>query len=78
MSWSVAPEVKSKPVAEAKEMLGNQPYIPQTIRDYMLAGIDGLVSVHGDDVLVSVTGHGHLCTGKDYDVTSASLEVRKG
>lgn len=78
MSWAIVPEIKSKPVAEAKETLNKQTYVPQPIKDYLIAGVDGLVTVHGADVLVTITGHGHLCTGTDYDVTSATVEVRKG
>lgn len=77
MSWSISPEIKGKTVDEAKGALESQSSIPAPIRDYMESGIDALAMVHGDDVLVTVTGHGHLCTGKDYDVTSATVDVRK-
>lgn len=78
MSWTIFPEIKSQPITAAKEALAAQTYVPQPIKDYLVAGIDGLEKVHGADVLVTVTGNGHLCTGEDYDVTSATVEVRKG
>jgi hypothetical protein len=77
MSWSIHPEVKGVRVPDAKGMVDGMTNVPQTIKDYIMAGLDGLGAIHGEDVLVTVTGHGHLCTGKDYEVTSATIEVKK-
>lgn len=78
MSWNLGyPEIKAAPAAKAKELLAENS-APQTVKDYVNAGIDGLVTVHGEDVLVTVTGHGHLCDGPaSYDVTTATIEVRR-
>lgn len=79
MSWNLGtPEIKSQTVAEAKRLLGSNSSTPQAIKDYVAAGIDGLVIRHGESVLVTVTGYGHLCDGPNsLDVTTATLEVRK-
>lgn len=79
MSWSIHPEIKNVPAAVAHKMVEDNKQIPQTIRDYIGAGINGLCIKHGTDAKVTVTGHGHLCDGEhSYEVTTASLEVRKG
>lgn len=81
MSWNLGtPEIKGATIAEAKRLLVSNTSTPQSIKDYVSAGIEGLAARHGNDVLVTVTGHGHLCDvpNKDsFDVTSATLEVRK-
>lgn len=80
MSWNLTyPEIKSQPAVEAKRLLATNT-APQSIKDYVAAGIDGLAARYGEDVRVTVTGYGHLCDvpNKDsYDVTSATVEVRK-
>ena len=78
MSWSFAvPEIKNVSAKEAHDLVEQNP-APQYIRDYVAAGINGLVMVHGDAVRVTVTGHGHLCDGpSSYDLTTATIEVRK-
>lgn len=81
MSWNLGyPEIKDVSVSVAKELLEGNIATPQSIKDYVVAGLDGLVAKFGDDVRVTVTGHGHLCdvTNKDsYEVTSASVDVRR-
>lgn len=79
MSWSIYPDIRAVPASEARAALEKQ-NIPQPIKDYLNAGIDGLVEYYKDeDVLVSVTGAGHLCEGAGSSPdTSATCDVRKG
>jgi hypothetical protein len=79
MSWSLAvPEIKNVTAKEAHDLVEKNT-APQWIRDYVAAGINGLVMKFGRDVKVTVTGHGHLCDGpSNYEVTTATIEVRKG
>lgn len=77
MSWSIHPEIKSEPAAKAKEMVAEQANLPTPIRDYIVLGVDALVVQFGEGVLVTVTGYGHLCTGADHAVTSATIDVRQ-
>lgn len=77
MSWSIHPEIKGATVADAKAKLEEAGNIPDSIKTYIEGGLDGLVAIYGEDVLVTVTGHGHLCSGADYDVTSATIEVKR-
>jgi len=78
MSWNFYPPITNMKSVDARLTLQEMKYVPQTIKDYVVSGIDGLVSIYGEDVTVTVSGFGHLCTGKDFGVTSATLEVRKG
>jgi len=76
MTWSLEnPKSKKQSVGKAKELLAQQT-APQSIKDYVTAGIDGLVAKHGGKVLVSVNGHGKLCDGNNF-MTDASLEVKE-
>lgn len=78
MSWNLQyDQLKSSEPAAAKEFVTSLTNVPQPIKDYVFGGIDGLVGLYGKDVRVFVTGYGHLCSGKDYDVTSATIEVKK-
>lgn len=77
MSWTIHPEIVRLPASAARVVVNQMQYVPQQIKDYILLGIDGLVAIHGEEVLVTVKGYGHLCTGKDYDVTSATVSVEK-
>lgn len=75
MSWIIS-DIAVKPVAEAKELLASNS-APQSIKDYCIQGIDGLVAAHGEDVIVSISGQGHVCTGPgSYEVTSAKIEIK--
>lgn len=76
MSW-VIHGVDRKPVEDAKKIVSEH-YCPDSIKRYILDGIDGLVQLYGPEVFIVVDAHGHLCTGKDHEVTSASISVRKG
>lgn len=78
MSWSLStPEIRAATVADARSKI-EQNAAPQPIKDYVLAGIDGLVARFGEGVLVTISGHGHLCDGpSSYEVTSATIDVRK-
>lgn len=79
MSWSIYPEIKNVPAKDAHKMVEENKNAPQTIRDYIAAGINGLAIKYGMDVKVTVTGHGHLCDGEhSYEITTATLEIRKG
>lgn len=77
MSWNITGRIVDQPAPTAREMLDATTDVPQPIKDYMAAGIIGLVALHGDDVRVTITGYGHLCDGESYEITSATLEVRK-
>ena len=71
------PMIKKIRASVAKELLATNA-APQSIKDYVAAGIDGLVARYGEDVEVTVTGSGHLCDGpSSYDITSATIGVRK-
>ena len=78
MSWTLtSDELKNVSAKEAHDAVEKNG-APQHIRDYVAAGINGLVMVHGPDVRITVTGHGHLCDGpSSYDMTTATIEVRK-
>lgn len=78
MSWNLNnPEITAAPASEAKELVAKNT-APDTIKGYVLAGIDGLVSRYGEDVKVTVTGYGHLCDGpSSYERTTATIEVNK-
>lgn len=77
MSWSITPEVKNVKAADAMALIDGI-HAPQSVKDYIDAGIDGLVACHGEDVLVTVTGYGHVCEGPgSYDVTTATITVRR-
>lgn len=75
MSWSVS---LNAPAADAKKAIKDGT-LPDGIKDYIIAGIDALVQSHGEDVVVAVSGSGHLHSGEDgdLDTTSASLNVYK-
>lgn len=79
MSWSLGyPEIKNATIEEATKALEANT-APQSIKDYVLAGIKGLQDRYGDDVHITVNGYGHLCEGKgSYDVTTATVDVRRG
>ena len=76
MSWSIDPEIKAMPIAEAVEAVEKK-NMPEPIKQYIIDGIDALCIKHGSETKVTVVGWGHLCDGKDYDVTSATIDVRK-
>jgi len=77
MSWAIH-GIERKTVAEAKKII-EEHYAPKPIRDYIIAGIDGLVQKYGADVFITVTGYGHLCDSPtSSDPTTATIEVRKG
>lgn len=76
MSWSITP-IERQPVNDALAALAGNT-VPKPIVDYITAGIDGLVAKHGETVLVSISGQGHLCDVESKDsfgTTSAKLEV---
>lgn len=77
MSWSI--NGLTGPAPHAKEALASDANVPQSIKDYVFAGIDGLVAYHGDEnVPVRINGSGHVCTGVgSYDVTTATIEVKR-
>ena len=76
MSWSFSVP-KNTPAPQAKEQVASAGGVPQGIRDYVTAGIDGLIAKHGDDVKVDVTGYGHLFTNDgSVEETTASIDVR--
>lgn len=79
MTWNLGhPEIKNMPAKEAHGAV-EKSGAPQYIRDYAAAGINGLVMIHGKDVKVNVTGHGHLCEGVgSFEVTDATVRVSKG
>jgi hypothetical protein len=74
MSWALF-GIEGATVGEAHAAL-LKGGAPDSIRAYVVAGISGLVAKYGDDVRVTVTGHGHLCDGPgSYEVTSATILV---
>lgn len=78
MSWNFISDELKNVSANVAHALVEKNSAPQYIRDYVAAGINGLVMVHGPDVNVTITGHGHLCDGpRSYEVTTATIEVRK-
>lgn len=78
MSWSIN-NMTNIPAADAADKLADQANLPASIGDYIEAGVDALIRAHGDDVIVSVTGSGHLCNGQNGDdTTTATVEVKRG
>ena len=78
MSWSLTiPANLPAPVARAK--VEEAPNVPQPVKDYVIAGIEGLVDYKGDEnTPVTITGYGHICENKSYEVTTCTLEVKPG
>lgn len=78
MSWNLGyPEIKNFTVDEVYDVIGKNS-APQPIKDYVLMGVAGLRARHGEDVKVTISGHGHLCDGPgSYEVTTATIEVKK-
>lgn len=74
MSWAIQGVYRN--VEHAKGSVSTQ-QLPQSIRDYILIGLDGITT---KDAPVSIVGHGHLCYtgsgGGNYEVTSAQLEIK--
>jgi hypothetical protein len=78
MSWNLGnPEIKREPAETAKALLAQNVGLPPQIRDYVTAGIDGLVAKFGPETHVTVSGHGHLTDKDTYEVTSATIDVRR-
>lgn len=77
MSWSI-PTIESAPAAEAKQAIADNPNLPRPVKDYVIAGIEGLAAYFGDEkVAVAVSGYGHVCNGPgSYNVTTATIEVK--
>lgn len=70
--------IVNKPAKEAHDLVEKTPS-PQYVRDYIAAGINGLVIIYGADVSITVNAYGHLCEGKgSSEVTNATIEVRRG
>ena len=80
MSWAIlAPVFTATEATKVKAALdtGVTVGLPPSIAGYIKAGVSALQDRHGGDVLVTVTGNGHLCDGPDsHEVTTATLEVR--
>lgn len=80
MSWSFYLNEPTR-AAEAKTaVLAAHPKggLPDTMKLYINAGIDGLMERFGGNVFVTVKAHGHLCDGpSSYEVTSAFIDVQK-
>jgi hypothetical protein len=84
MSWSLdRDDLKNADSAEAARIIEEHPHLPRAVKDYVLAGIEGIArycgSPGGDAAIpkVTITGHGHLCEGVgSYYVTSATIDVR--
>jgi hypothetical protein len=78
MSWTLT-GTANVPAPEARELIAGNTQLPQPIKDYIITGIDGLVKYHDDENLpVTISGYGHVCDGQNYDVTSATIEVKRG
>lgn len=82
MSWSITdPALRDGELtaAAAKAAIAADESLPQPIKDYIAAGIDGLVAFFGANptaIRVRVSGGGHVCHGNDnLGVTDASLRV---
>jgi hypothetical protein len=76
MSWTI--NFRDLPEQVARKAIIDDTATPQTIKDYLCAGIDGLVELYGNDVRVSASSHGHLCYGQgSYGETSASIILRR-
>lgn len=74
MSWSFNGTFRN--VEHAKKKIAADAYLPQAIKDYITAGLEGLQATDPERVIV-IEGHGHVCTGRaDYETTSASLSVK--
>lgn len=71
MSWSHTSSNRNK--AEAAQHLAADPYLPEGIKAYIASG----VQAYKEDVPVQINAHGHLHNGQDYDVTSATISVRR-
>lgn len=77
MSFSF--NVYDVPASEAMDRCREDQYVPASIKEYVCAGIAALVTRYGEDVNVVVSAHGHLHTGEEgnYEVSSATIEVKK-
>ncbi len=81
MSWAIVePVFTATEATKVKAAIDTQVVagLPHPVASYIKAGISALQDRHGGDVLITVTGNGHLCDGPDsHEVTSATLEVRQ-
>lgn len=79
MSWSIW-GVTDQPARVARERIEADNNLPQSVKDYVLAGIDGIVATTGDEMVpVTASGHGHICMGPgSFAVTTASILVKQG
>lgn len=79
MSWSInSNNFDGVPASEARQAIDADPNLPDCVKSYIVAGIDGLVNylAQGPDILVKISGYGHLCMGPDsYNVTTATISV---
>ena len=74
MSWTL-PSLSGVSLKEAHRQLDNT-VLPQPIREYVKLGLAGIAVRYGDEVNVSISGHGHVCDGPgSYDVTSATIQI---
>ena len=73
MSWSLhATGTRTELKKAITDM--NSENTPFTIKAHLLEAIEPFARLAGDPK-ISITAHGHLWDGKNYDVTSASINV---
>ncbi len=71
MSWNVTFSAPTK--TKAKEMVA-EAQAPDSIKAYLTAAIEACAD---EDRSICVTSYGHLYDGHNYDVTSATIDVRQ-
>jgi hypothetical protein len=77
MSWSITVPKASSATA-VNDALKADANIPAGIKGYISQGIDGMVAKHGSDVLLDVTGYGHLFKNDGtVEETTASITIRR-
>jgi hypothetical protein len=79
MSWAISSSrFDGIPASEARQAIEADPSLPDCVKSYIAAGIDGLVDylAQRPDVPVKISSHGHLCMGPGrYNVTTATITV---
>lgn len=75
MSWSL--DIERASLDEAEAALARSE-APESIKAYVETGIARLRKICGDDVGVTVRGHGHVCEDPAASrITSATIDVRR-
>lgn len=78
MSWSTNIPRNMK-ASEARVALEHSTNVPFSVREYADQALAALQRHYGSDVLVDVSAHGHLHNGEagNYDISTATIDVRR-